>query len=329
MVETITPVVYGGRTRWAIALALHVAGATVTAALFGAALGVAGALLEAPWGRAGALVVAITAIVYAVGELPRVTASVPQLRRQVPDWWREFFSWPIAATLYGAGLGIGFFTYVSHGTLVVVALAALASGDPAVGALIVAPFGLVRGLSAARSAGVHTQQESQRLVDRLAGSPEGRRNLANGGVLVVVAMVSVALAIRADDGWASLATAVLAIAFAWAATSKVVDIRGWRRTLDEHGLPHGVESAATFAVPARGGPRPDPGRVGVDAGRGRLGLRAVGRVHRGSGARVASLRSAGAVRVLRRSRGGGAGGPAGAQRGARGARDRRRAPSRP
>ena len=249
MVETITPVVYGGRTRWAVALALHVAGATVTAALFGAALGVAGALLEAPWGRAGVLVIAITAIVYAVGELPRATASVPQLRRQVPDWWREFFSWPIAATLYGAGLGIGFFTYVSHGTLVVVALAALASGDPAVGALIVAPFGLVRGLSAAMSAGVSTQQESQRLVDRLAGSPEGRRNLANGGVLVIVAMVSVALAIGADDGWASLATAVLAIAFGWAATSKVVDLRGWRGTLDEHGLPHGVESAATFAVP--------------------------------------------------------------------------------
>jgi len=249
MVETITPVVYGGRTRWAVALALHVAGATVIAALFGAALGVAGALLEAPWGRAGALVIAITAILYSVGELPRVTASVPQLRRQVPDWWREYFSWPIAATLYGAGLGIGFFTYVSHGTLVVVALAALASGDPAVGALIVAPFGLVRGLSAAMSVGVSTQQESQRLVDRLAGSPEGRRNLANGGVLVIVAMVSVALAIGADDGWASLATAVLAIAFGWAATSKVIDLRGWRGTLDEHGLPHGVESAATFAVP--------------------------------------------------------------------------------
>ena len=249
MVETITPVVYGGRTRWAVALALHVAGATVIAALFGAALGVAGALLEAPWGRAGATVIAITAILYSVGELPRVTASVPQLRRQVPDWWREYFSWPIAATLYGAGLGIGFFTYVSHGTLVVVALAALASGDPAVGALIVAPFGLVRGLSAAMSVGVSTQQESQRLVDRLAGSPEGRRNLANGGVLVIVAMVSVALAIGADDGWASLATAVLAIAFGWAATSKVIDLRGWRGTLDEHGLPHGVESAATFAVP--------------------------------------------------------------------------------
>src|SRR5919108_375060 len=41
MVETITPVVYGGRARWVVALALHVLGATVTAALFGAALGLA------------------------------------------------------------------------------------------------------------------------------------------------------------------------------------------------------------------------------------------------------------------------------------------------
>ena len=123
MVETITPVVYGGRARWAAALALHVLGATATAALFGAALGLVGGLLEAPWGRAGAAFLAVVALVYALGELPRVTATVPQLRRQVPDWWREFFSWPLAATLYGAGLGVGFFTYVSHGTLVAVASA--------------------------------------------------------------------------------------------------------------------------------------------------------------------------------------------------------------
>jgi hypothetical protein len=151
MVETITPVVYGGRARWAAALALHVAGATVTAVLFGAALGAVGAVLEAPWGRAGVIALASAAAIYAAAELPRLRAPVPQLRRQVPDWWREFFSWPVAAALYGAGLGIGFFTYVSHGTLAVVALAAFASGEPLLGALILAPFGLVRGLSAARA----------------------------------------------------------------------------------------------------------------------------------------------------------------------------------
>jgi hypothetical protein len=250
MVETITPVVYGGRARWAVALVLHVLGATTTAALFGAALGLVGGLLEAPWGRAGALALAVVALVYALGELPRVTATVPQLRRQVPDWWREFFSWPLAATLYGAGLGVGFFTYVSHGTLVAVAVAALASGDPVAGALIVAPFGLVRGLSAARSAGVRTQQDSQRLVDRLAGSSERRRSVANGMALALVAALAAALAVRSTDGWGSFATAGLALAFAWAAASKAVDVAGWRRTLDAHGLPPGVASAATFAVPA-------------------------------------------------------------------------------
>lgn len=250
MVETITPVVYGGRTRWAVALALHTLGATLTAALFGATLGAVGGLLEAPWGRAGAFAVALAALVYALGELPRVTAAVPQMRRQVPDWWREYFSWPIAATLYGAGLGIGFFTYLAHGTLVVVSVAAMASGDPLVGAAILAPFGLARGLSAVRAAGVATQAESQDLVDRLVGSPERRRAVANGAALATVAVLAIALAVREDDGWASFATAVLALAFTWAAASKAFDIRAWRRTLDAHGLPRAVTAAATFLVPA-------------------------------------------------------------------------------
>ena len=50
MVETISPVGYGGRARWGVALALHVVGATVTAVL-GAALGLIGAALRAPGGE--------------------------------------------------------------------------------------------------------------------------------------------------------------------------------------------------------------------------------------------------------------------------------------
>jgi len=250
MVETITPVVYGGRVRWAVALALHVVGATATAALFGAGLGVLGVFLEAPWGRAGMAALAGVAVVYAFGELPRVTAAVPQLRRQVPDWWRSFFSWPIAATLYGAGLGIGFFTFLSHGTLVVVSFAALASGDPLLGAVVVGAFGLTRGLSAARGARVRTQEDSQGLIDHLAASPEGRRAIANGVATGVVAALAIALAVRADGGWATFATASLSLAFGWAAASKVSDVRAWRRTLAAHGLARKVEAAATFAVPA-------------------------------------------------------------------------------
>ena len=45
MAQTITPVVYGGRTKWLGALALHVIGATLTAVVFGAGLGLLGGLL--------------------------------------------------------------------------------------------------------------------------------------------------------------------------------------------------------------------------------------------------------------------------------------------
>lgn len=249
MVETITPVVYGSRAHWAVAFLLHVVGATATAGLFGAALGAVGGLLDAPWGRAGALVLAAAAGIYALGELPRVTATVPQLRRQVPDWWREFFSWPVAAFLYGAGLGVGFFTYLSHGTLVVVALGALASGDAWVGALVVAPFGLTRGLSGARAAGVGTQQQSQDLVDRLAGSPERLRSIANGIALIAIAALASAAALGTTDGWEAFATAALAVAFTWAAVTKAVGFGAWRRTIAAHALPRGVEAAAVIGVP--------------------------------------------------------------------------------
>jgi Methylamine utilisation protein MauE len=250
MVETITPVVYGGRLRWSIALALHILGATTTAMLFGAVLGLVGGVLGAPWGRAGALALAAVGAIYAIGELPGVTVIVPQQRRQVPDWWRTFFGWPAAATLYGAGLGIGFVTYLAHGTLVAVSFGALASGRPLVGAVVVGPFGLARGLSAVTAARVRTQPESQRLVERLASSSWSRRSLVNGAALVVVAALALAEATVAHDGWAPLATAVLALTFGWAALSKTAGRRTWRRALESHGLPPSVESLARWAVPA-------------------------------------------------------------------------------
>src|SRR6266576_2375312 len=108
MVETIAPVVHGGRARWLGSLALHTLGAAVTASLFGSALGSIGRILGAPWRRPGLLALTLVAVVYAVGELTPLQMPVPQLRRQVPDWWRTFFGRPASAMLYGAGLGVGF-----------------------------------------------------------------------------------------------------------------------------------------------------------------------------------------------------------------------------
>ena len=148
MVETIAPVVHGGRRKsyWS-SVALHSVAATAAAAAVGALLGAVGMGLQAPWGVSSFVALASVAALYALRESFRLSIPVPDRHRQVPEWWRTFYSPPVAATLYGLGLGVGFLTYLSFGTYVAVAAAALLFGDPLVGAALCAPFGLARGLS--------------------------------------------------------------------------------------------------------------------------------------------------------------------------------------
>jgi len=148
MVETITPVVHGGRKRqyWA-SVALHTLGATIAAAVFGLLLGGIGALTRAPWGRVGATVVAVVATMYAVREAFGLRIPLPDRHAQVPQWWRDFFTAPVSSFLYGAGLGIGYFTFLRFGTYVAVSVTALSVGDPLIGMLLCLPFGLTRGLT--------------------------------------------------------------------------------------------------------------------------------------------------------------------------------------
>lgn len=249
MVETISPVVHGRRARWLGTLTLHTIGATGTAALFGATLAWIGRALGAPWQRPGLLGLAAISAVYALGVLTRFRVPVPQLRRQVPDWWRTYFGRSFAALLYGAGLGIGFLTYVSYGTLVAVAFAAAASGRPGLGALVMAPFGLARGLSAIVSWRSTDQERSRALVDRLAAADAPRR-IVNGVALVAIAIAAGVASVRVGAGsWASVAAAGLAAMFVWSAASKVMGPRRWRRALTAYGLPPALERTAAWAVP--------------------------------------------------------------------------------
>src|SRR5918996_769165 len=250
MVETISPVVYGTRTRWAGALALHAVGATATAAGFGALVAAAAGMLGAPWGRAGGAIVAAVAVLYLVRELTGIRVPVPQLRRQVPDWWRTYFGRPLAAFLYGAGLGVGFLTFLGHGTLVAVTVGVASTGRPLLGALLMAPFGLARGLApliAARSKG---PEDGARLVDRLSSMSGRLRGALNSAALVGVAVAAVGSAFRTDGGWGQAAAPALAIVFAWASVSKVTGWSRWRRTLSTHALPRRPEHVAAWVVPA-------------------------------------------------------------------------------
>jgi hypothetical protein len=152
MVETISPVVHGGRNRryWS-ALVLHALGTTLSASLLGALLAGLGALLGAPWGDTGVAVVAAIAILYLVRELFSLPIPIPALRKQVPEWWRTFYSNNVTAFLYGLGLGVGYATYLSFGTFVVVSAAAFVSGSAWIGAVLCGAFGAARAASVALS----------------------------------------------------------------------------------------------------------------------------------------------------------------------------------
>jgi len=253
MVETITPVVHGGsRERWGISLALHAIGAAVAAAIVGSLLAGAGALVGAPWGVPGAVLVVVAAALYVARELG-APVSVPQLRRQVPDWWRTFFPPHVAAFLYGLGLGPGFLTYLGHGTVVVVAVAAFASGRPLLGAAVLAPFGLARGLGPVLAFGVRSPGDAAALVERLDRSAsKARWRVANALALSMV-LVATVLEIRTIDAPSeagALAAAVLALTFAAAAVAKLARRAAWMRTLGSYGLRSGASRLMGFGVPA-------------------------------------------------------------------------------
>lgn len=252
MVETITPVVHGGRrSRWAFVLGLHVAGAAVAAGAFGAALGATGSALGAPWGAAGLVAIAGIGVLYLAREAFGLPIPVPQLRRQVPDWWRTFFPFAPAAFLYGMGLGVGFFTFLAHGTLVVVSAAALASGKPALGAALLAPFGLARGLSAIVAMRTRTTEEGAALVGRLADAAS-RPVWRVAHVVALAAIVGIAAwtAVSAESVGSAgrVAAAVLALAFGSAAAAKIVGRRRWARALASYRLGP-LEGAALVGVP--------------------------------------------------------------------------------
>jgi hypothetical protein len=194
MVETITPAVHGGRRAgyW-LSVGAHLLGATAAASTVGLLAGGVGALLGAPWGAAGSAAVAAAGVLYALHALVGLPVPRPQRPRQVPDWWRTFYSPVTSSCLYGVGLGIGFLTFLSFGTFAVVALVAVAGGDPVAGAVVCGPFGAARGLSVLLGCGCTEAERSAAVADRIQAVGLGRApGAVNGAVMVALAALAVA-----------------------------------------------------------------------------------------------------------------------------------------
>jgi hypothetical protein len=149
-------------------------------------------LLGAPWGTGGYIAVVVAAALYTFRELSGVPIPVPDRHKQVPLWWRTFYSAPVAGMLYGFGIGVGYLTYLSFGTYFVVTIAAVTTGDILLGAALTAPFGFGRGLSVAianRRAGGDARPSGIDTIDALSGTRWPK--LANAAVLSIVVVTAV------------------------------------------------------------------------------------------------------------------------------------------
>lgn len=143
MAETFTPAVCGGHIRRMVAVFLFSVSAVGTAAALGALLSAAGAALPSRWILMAAGVVAGLAAVREAGFL---RFGVPGLRHQVPEHWRRERPLSVWSSGYGVILGAGFGTFLPTATFWAACVGAIALGDPLVGAVCLAAFGLGRGL---------------------------------------------------------------------------------------------------------------------------------------------------------------------------------------
>jgi hypothetical protein len=193
MIETITPAVCGSRRRHRLAVALFTVSAVLAAALVGLVLGFAGSLV----GGTTALVVAaaVLAGLAALRELGLVRLPLPQARRQVPERWHAELPLPLWAAGYGAGLGVGAFTFQPVATYWVACAAALALAEPLPAAALFALYGAGRALMVVLP---HRGTRPVDAVERLVGRRPALVR-ANGIVLAACA-VALALAPAAGSG---------------------------------------------------------------------------------------------------------------------------------
>ncbi len=145
-IDTIGPTGHTGGSRiTAAACATFLPGAVAGGLITFGSLAVLGDALHGAGGRAAYVVAAAIALLAALLEA-RGTRIVPQIRRQLPEHWRRVMPMPLAAALYGVLLGLGFTTFVLSFGVWALAGVSLAVGDPSLGLLLGAAFGIGRAI---------------------------------------------------------------------------------------------------------------------------------------------------------------------------------------
>jgi hypothetical protein len=193
VIDTIGPTGHTGGRRVTIAACItFVPGAIAGGILTFGALAALGDVLHGA-GRAAYLIAAGIAAFAAVLEL-RGTRIVPQIRRQLPEHWRRLMPMPVAAALYGVLLGIGFTTFVLSFGVWALAGVSLAVGDPVLGIVVGACFGLGRALPIVVLAPLAGRPSGIRATEFMCERPGVYTGLRRGDAAVLAA-AALALAV--------------------------------------------------------------------------------------------------------------------------------------
>jgi hypothetical protein len=247
MVETLAPEGYAGRLATTlIACATFSVGAVAGGIATFGGLAALGHALGAG-GSAATAVAAAVALAAAAGEA-RGARIVPQVRRQVPESWRRVLPVPVAAGLYGVLLGLGFTTFILTFAVWALAGVSVGLGDPQLGLLVGAAFGIGRLLPVVALAPV-------------AGSDRGGAAHA-----AMAERPAILRGLRALDA-AALALCALVLATAPAQAATLVARDATDPSADGTTLAwHAAGGAGFLATPAGVTPAPGP-RPAVGGGR--------------------------------------------------------------
>ncbi len=186
-VGSLTPLrVCMGPRVWAKAVAAYTLAGILTASFVGAIVSQLGRLLGIhAFPSAAFSAIVLLAIALVVREIGWIRFPLPQVHRQTQKMWADTYGFVTGAGMWGAHIGLAFFTVVRHGGFYVVAAAALA-WKPYQSATLFAvywigrtlPIWLMPALSRGRN-------DSASLARQVLGSEKALRYLSAAGLLVV------------------------------------------------------------------------------------------------------------------------------------------------
>ena len=198
MLASISPLGERARaSRWWITMVAYLLGSIAGGAALGVLCGFVGSALPLGLRSSPAAAVAI-ALLLAVGvalDLQLGGSRLPSWRRQVNEAWLARYRGWVYGVGFGVQLGFGVVTIVTSASVYAVALLAVLSGSPAIGAMIGMVFGLVRALPALAMARVRDRVALHR-VFRLLEHWGRRADRVAEGSMAVAALALVVVAVR-------------------------------------------------------------------------------------------------------------------------------------